>query len=545
MNPARSALLRNPTLIYLCIALPLWALTVWAAFYLQAGTGGYGGDFWEHSASLKSWMENLSHPANPHLLSDAASPRYMPFYLLIASVGQWLALDPLQAMGLAGALSITLFLVAVPLFFNRYFRNRWAGVIALLVLLLGWGSSWLWSNVYQLRTLFYTISYPSFFVIALSLLTFALLIKMLRSDSTPGWRLALLALLVAILVLSHPLTGAFAGMTLGLMVLSEPGAALRTRAVLLVALATGALLTFLWPWYPIAEVFVSGSATQGSTPGLLDSLASPPPGRSANLIAHHPFYAIDQILFTLGPLLIGIPALLWMAWRRVHLFAPLGALAMLLPYAANLVINLPLGHRFLLFFIFYCQVAVIWLLLRLWSDTGTIAAGWRWLAGSLLAVTVAWNLALAGLEVAGHHLSPAGDYLPNSHESPIAGNSGALVNRYRLFSVYMEDDSIVMAQAGPGWPLPTFAGKVVTLLHPNPLVPDLAQRHDDALAFFAADSEREQRLALLAKYQATHLLLDRNQTDPATLTFIDSLKGISHRIKGLELIELAPATASP
>lgn len=537
---------QRPGLVYLLIATPLWAIMVWGSFAAQLPTNWPAGDFWEHSAVLNTWMQALTNPPNSHLAGDIPSPRYMPFYLLIAGIGRLLSLTPFQAMSLAGALSATLFVFAVPMFFNRYLRNPWAASIALPVLLLGWGSSWLWSNIYQLRTLFYTISFPSIFVVGLSILTLGLLTSILRASSPDAgasrmaniWRLPLLAVLMALMLLSHPLTGAFAGMTLGLLALTEPDVAWRTRVWSLLFLAAGTAATTYWPWYPIWEVIFSHHLPDAAGMSITEQMLS----QANRLLDQHPFYVPKQILFTFGPLLIGIPVLIWMALRRVHLFAAIGAAAMLLPYLLNIVVSVPLGHRFLLYVIFYCQFAVIWLLLRVLApDAGAPAVNprIRLLTAALFGLTVSWNLGLAVAEINGSHLSADGNYIPYHHPAAWQNNGdSALIKQYRSLASHLDKNAIVLARRRTGWPLPSFRGKVTALFHPNPLVTDRAARNQAIAVLFSEASSDDQRRAVVTAYSATHILFDRNEVSEPTLRFFDALRGERYQSGNLELIAL-------
>jgi len=546
MSALLASLRQRPRLVYALIATPLWAIMVWGAFAAQLSTNWPSGDFWEHSAVLNTWMQALANPPNSHLAGDIPSPRYMPFYLLVASIGKLLSLNPFQAMGLAGALSATLFVFAVPVFFNRYLRNPWAASIALPVLLLGWGSSWLWSNIYQLRTLFYTISFPSIFVIGLSMLTLGLLTSILRaspSDTGTGiranvWRLPLLAVLMALMLLSHPLTGAFAGMTLGLLALTEPDVARPTRAWALVFLATGTAATSLWPWYPIWQVIFSHRLPDAQGMDIAGQMLA----QAALLLDRHPFYIPEQVLFTFGPLLIGIPVLIWMAMRRIHLFAVIGTAVMLLPYLINIVVSVPLGHRFLLYVIFYCQFAVIWLLLRILApgtDSPTANPRLRMLTAALFGLTISWNLGLAVAEINGDHLSADGNYYPSHHPAPWQQPAdSALIQQYRSLASHLDQNAIVLARKRTGWPLPSFRGKVTALYHPNPLVTNRDARHHSIRVFFSEASSDEQRRAVLSDYSATHILFDRNEVDEQTLRFIDAITVARYQSGNLELVAL-------
>jgi hypothetical protein len=63
-----------------------------------------------------------------------------------------------------------------------------------------------------------------------------------------------------------------------------------------------------------------------------------------------------------------------------------------------------------------------------------------------------------------------------------------------------------MADTRSAWPLPTFGPKVLSLWHPNPLVPDEDSRKAAVARFFQSGTPDETRLAILAQYGVTHVL---------------------------------------
>ena len=153
---------------------------------------------------------------------DTGSPRYMPFFFLLTVLARIFSLTPIQALGIGGVLTMILFLYGVWLFLSLYFRNDWAPFVGLIVLLGGWGAGWYWSNCYQLRCLFYVITFPSSFVFSVSFFSFWLATKILRQRAITLGSLILLGIMSALMLLCHPLTGAFAIGSLCLLALSEP-----------------------------------------------------------------------------------------------------------------------------------------------------------------------------------------------------------------------------------------------------------------------------------------------------------------------------------
>ncbi len=657
---------------YLILALPLWVWLVWAAFEYQAANFLIGSDFWEHSAALKTWMENLANPTNSHLASDDPSPRYMPFYFLVAALSRLLGLDPLQAMGLAGAINASLLLLAIPFFHSAYFRTAWAAPVALIVLLGGWGAGWLWSNLYQLRDLPYIIAYPSSFAFPVTLFGLYLCLRLLRAPTLRYLPLFGLFLLVAILFSSHPLTGAMGGAALALLALTEPHIANKRRLSLLSTVAAGLLAVELWPYFSTWQLVLSlpdsptalwlaphiellrqhasltlfgkiallggallgalwllqrtelpkrwrfwlygepssampfyqawtllalalvaagfyaqqplsgaalvfaliwlGASNPANSPrrrltfilflgcallALNQSIHGLSPAAWGELLQNswlgeklnhseqrfhqhynrHAFYIPQEIIVTLGPALIGLLTLFYLATQRRWAFIVSGAALMLLPYLTNLFIYVPLGHRFLLFATFFFHLALIWLLLRLLQtpaqDDASPVTWKRFSAVSFLALIALWNVALAIADFHGYHVSSKATLNVNrNQESPVLKYLQPLAER-------IPEDAVVMAPSLISWPLPTFSGKIVALWHGNPLVADSQQRQKSVKRFFSVRTPQKTRAKILKKYGITHILYADGKTHPIVKHELRrfAAKGLRHA--GHTLIEVA------
>ena len=76
----------------------------------------------------------------------------------------------------------------------------------------------------------------------------------------------------------------------------------------------------------------------------------------------------------------------------------------------------------------------------------------------------------------------------------------------RRLSFFIPDEAIVLAPVRLSWPLPTFTGKVVALLHQNPMVADHDRRLWDTHKFFQNEINQETRLKILKHYKVTHIL---------------------------------------
>jgi hypothetical protein len=488
-------------LLFVLIASLILAWVSYDGFVTRLVTLSQGADYWEHSATLNVLLENPWRPTNPHLVSDASSPRFVPLFILAALIGKAFGLDSLGAMGVVTLLNTTLFLVGIYCFFRTYFRDARASLYGLIVCFASWQDGPHFSNVYQLKIFFSTAAYPSTTALGLSLIGFTLLLQALRAQR--GWRSMLaLAPLWAVLIVTHPLTAVMGLCGAGLLSLTEPGLAWKTRLRALSGLALGLLLANFWPYFSLRGVLHGGGKEE--VDAILERLAGTDSEPSGGL---HPFYRPNTLLGALGFAIAGLPVCLWLMIRRRHWFISLGALSMLIPFVINARYTLPLGHRFFLLAIFFLQVALVWLLLLFTPrapeairrvTTGKLA----YVSAALVALALAWpawtnaQSALGRFSASVRRLAAGG---PNvRYASAVAEVAGK--------------NAVILADARTSWPLPTFGPKVLLLLHGNPLVKDEPSRGAAVGQFMRRGRGNDrQRREILQRYGVTHVLLTGRQ----------------------------------
>ena len=526
----------SPKWAYLFISIPILTAISWSVFNSPLYTFYYSSDFWEHSATIREWTINLWHPGNPHLAIDTGSPRYMPFFFLLTVLARIFDLNPIQVLGIGGVLTMVLFLYGAWLSLSLYFRNDWAPFVSLIVLLGGWGAAWYWPNCYQLRCLFYVIVFPSSFVFSLAFLSFWLATKVLRQQAIALWRLISLGMMSALMLLSHPLTGAFAIGSLCLLALSEPNVPFSHRWRLIAVVLMGALAAELWPYFSVWRVIFETSG--GETESWMETgkIVST---RIKMLYHKHPFYSPQQFFVTIGPGLLGIPVLIYLGYKREQLFIVLGFLVMSLPFVVNLFFRIPLGHRFLFYMIFYLHLALIWGILSIQNNMRKavqqrpFVRSMKIKAGVLicfLTVCLFWNVALSTLAFANYLVYPDLKFGRMRRES--------IVGDMRRLSLFIPDQAIVMAPAWLSWPLPTFTGKVVALYHTNPMVADHFLRRMDTFRFFQVETTQETRLEILRRYKVTHILFKRNKISETVRDNLNYFGTVVENIDEFVLIKL-------
>ena len=477
-----------PELAYVALALGVWGWIVTEAFTTRSITYRPTSDYWEHTAALRSLLEDPLEPRNPQLATSASSPRFGPHFVLIALLARPFTDDPLDAMGLSSALNTALFVLGIYVFFRRYFADRLAPLFGLIVMFGSWFDAPHFSNVYKLSVFFSTAGYPSTAALAITLLGFALTLFAAHHPER-RWIFGLLAVIWGYVFLTHPLTAALSLSGAVLIAVTEPGLPLRRRLVLAALPVAGLALAALWPYYPAFQMVAHRTVDE-----VASDVAEP----------LNQFYEWRTVRQTLGLAALGVPCILYLAVRRLRLFVVLGFASMIVPFLVGIYVQIPLRHRFILLAVFYLQIALVWLLLVFSgreAQLGTTTPQRRYAGAAIAAgllVYAAWsNLAAAAERFA--ELEPGG-----SPTVKVGRTIGRLAG----------DQAVVMAGRQASWAIPTFGPRVVSLLHENPLVPDEGDRQLAVEAFYAKEGvSSADRDAILQHYGVTHVLLPERRTD--------------------------------
>lgn len=474
----------RPSHVFLILSL---ALLVYSTYSFIAFSYNYM-DAWEHSAAIKSLIDNPAHPSNPHIRSEAPSPRFMPLYVLAGFIGHWAGASPFDVYKGIETSFLIILLLGIYAFSSSYFRSPVAPPVLLLVILGAWGTGIVWSNALDLRSLLIVAGYPSTAATGLTFLLWYEIIRIVRSppESSHAAGLVIIALLTALTLLTHVLTGAVALGGAALLLLTEkPSDRYRHLLPVSLSMLLGMLLVELWPYYSTLKIFTGTQhnldfySTRNNIP------------RWKSLTGSHPFYNPKSILISLGVAIISFPISLYYIRRRRHLFPAIALWGLFSIYLLNLFVDIPLGHRALLFSILFGQILLTaYILHGLRKQRST---GWV-ITTSLLAFSILLNLGMAGRETIILH-----DKFPR------------LAATYTELTKTLRPDDVVMSTPQIGWPLPTFAGKIVSPAHPNPFIEDSATREEDTRAFFSPDTPDERRWFILKRYDVGFLLLDLTQ----------------------------------
>jgi hypothetical protein len=443
------------------------------------------GDFWIYVATVGELCANPLAPHNPLLGADYPFPFLSPYTWALGAACRLSGLRPFDVLALQGLVNLLFLLASLYLFLATWVGRSSAAFYAVLFTLFLWGPEpWRYSGFFHFGGLALVLPYPSTFATALALASLAAV----RAVGAIGWRWAPVAVpVLALLWIVHPINGLF--LCTGVLASSlERRQAPWYWAALALAVAASLALAMAWPLYPVKELWL------GQLP-----------------VVHEGNDAMyDRPLARIAPALLGTP---WLIVRlRRHPRDPL---------------------------------AVLCLLLAALVAYGGLFAQWsygRLISHAVLVLHIALADAAASLEgrlrrlrggaVLQHALAPACTALLlgvswSSVVAPVLSEAWRGDPRWLSFlESRLERDDVVLTDLGNCWHVPSFRGRVVAYPMHLPFVPDHAERVRSVVRFFERGVPREERNAILSRYDVTHLLVPRDPSD--VQAGVDELLPLGH-----------------
>ncbi|WP_193514924.1 hypothetical protein [Streptomyces griseoloalbus] len=219
------------------------------------------GDLGMHAATVQRLRHSPLDPGNPLVDADTPSPYYSPWMLLLGAVARVTDLPVFAVLRLAAAAGLALLVTGVWRYVRTLSAHRAAPALALLSLLLLWGTTpFLWSGFPGLHSLALTVSYPSTFTLGLAFHFWAWLTRAVRGAA--GWGVWLgLGVLWAVILLCHQFSGVVA--TAGAVATVLAARPRRTAWLRPVAgLSAGAVVLWAWPYYDFFALFGAGDGLE-------------------------------------------------------------------------------------------------------------------------------------------------------------------------------------------------------------------------------------------------------------------------------------------
>jgi hypothetical protein len=461
-------------------------------------------DIWEQAAAMRAIAQDVAHPANPLLaLPGDTSPRFTPYTVFWGVVLRVTHLDVFAVLMLAGVVNYVLFVTGFARLIRLQFKDPKLPLIALLVLLVVWGTGYGQSNAYQLHMFLYTLPYVATFTYGISFHALAFLRKWIagarRTDA------AMYTVLMLVAFLSHPITAMFAFVAAGAMLLAE-STWQKTLAVQLVPLVCVAA-AFVWPYFDYGHVLTHGATESWfTTPHFSGQISS------------------------LGPALAGIPILIYYAWVGRHTFVVYGFLFCAGVYVSAALAQSAIGGRFIFFGTLFLHLGIALFI------ADALPVGWRWVQtawpSTYLKAGLCALIILTGLRFRVHEAEAIALDLRHAMDRDLPSESAAA--RLSFLGAYVPAGTVVLSDENLGLILPVVMdGKVVAHVHGSPIIPhELQRRCIDAHRFFNSPLTLGERQSILRRYGAAQIVVDRSIQSKPAASFLAQLPLLGARCAG-------------
>lgn len=476
-----------------------------AAFCTQ---GIWVEDFWEHSAAVNEFIQRPLHPTHPQLSLSAPHPFLNPYAFVVAQFARLVHLDAINALALFGVLNFCLFCYGLRAFIasllitsrnalteheqkrNAIQHDHIAFYALLFILFLWGGKPWPYSGFFHYQILLMNLPYPSTFVGGLCLLGLAFNARH-QYERSYTYLIVLIAI-TSVSLLTHPLTTQFLLIGYVAQLFSPQPTApneadhrspllLRLLKISFISGVSLALAT-LWPFYPILELFRGAG-------GVYD-------------ISNGDMYF--HLLTRVWPFIVLAPLYLWIMTQSAQRPLLIIFIVTLAIYAYGYTSERYSFGRIISFSILCIHLACAVAAFRVEG----------WLLSRLAVVTRCSQLALCLVLL----VYFAGSLHASVQRLLTAANSvwlGRTISNQITYKEYLflfdkvEAGAVVFGNIEVSWVIPSFGPKVVAVDHSLAFVDDFQQRQQDVFTFFRPNTSLILRQALLAKYNAQYLLLNK------------------------------------
>jgi hypothetical protein len=224
-------------------------------------------DLGVHAATLQRWLRDPTPEVHPLIGVATQSPYYSPYMGIWTLVGHLFDLPVLHILRLAGLVNVVIMIGGLWYAVRGLTTRPWAPVLAVITCGVLWGVQTLsWSGFFSLITVTFSMPFPSFFATAVGLWVWGIALRCGRARRVGGGQAAAVAVLAAVIVLSHQFTALGIAVLVGCAALLpllrsgwRPGGRVRYLIMWLLSAVVAAVLCLLWPFYSITELFGSAA----------------------------------------------------------------------------------------------------------------------------------------------------------------------------------------------------------------------------------------------------------------------------------------------
>ena len=484
-------------------------------------------DFWEHSAAVTAFIQSPLDPRHPQLAVLAPHPFLNPYTFFVAQVARFCHLDSVTALASFGILNFCLFCYGLHAFVRSLHisdgpaytissrtdvhnssptqtqtiakiasNNNTIAFYSLLFILFLWGGKpWPYSGFFNYQIYLLNLPYPSTFVGGLSLLGLA--INARYQHTNHHTYLLVLIVITSISLLTHPLTAQF--LLIGFVAqafaprstvnqLQDSGTISLKQIVCLPALKIVIIsvaslgMAMLWPFYPILELFQgAGKAYDISNGDMYFHLLT----RTWPYVALAPLFFWMLAMPQLRPLLI-----IFVATASIYAFGYLTE-----RYSFGRIIS---------YTIISIQIACAVAAFRFENWVQQLAPRATRFGQIMIGLVLIISASSWLHDSASRLLTVA-----NSFWLGRTVSNQVTYKDFLFLRKHVEPGNTIFANIEVSWLIPSFGAKVVAVDHTVAFINDLEQRQQDVATFFRQQTTQQDRKALLKKYRAEYLLLDK------------------------------------
>ena len=453
-------------------------------------------DLGRHCAAVASLYRNFLHPLHEAMPAPGTeSEVHTPYIVAVAALGRSLGVTPYRALQLAGVANLAFYAWSIWFFFrtSSVLRRNWIAPAAfLLVSLFLRNRLFSWASETSFASVRWIPAYPSFFAWGGAITGFVLVERFFRRPRAAT--LVGIAFLVWVLLLSHNLTATWMiGILLlrGIWEVLGDRSAAKPAAALGLAVASGVLLTILWPYFEILR-----------SPGLLRI----PEGSE---FGDHPFRDMA------GLYAVALPAAAGFLVLRRHGFWVAAFAATFFALQVFRALRFDYGNRYAFFQAFFAQafvaeaVGLAAAVLRRDRDelpgristSPLLRSGFVLLGAAALVLTATAPAVRQESRVKRPLLSFRKLFeLPPTHDA-YYGRLAEVGERLK------ESDVVMMPVEHAAWDVASITGARVVASPFAYRVPDFGARALDVHRFFSVGTDRDRREAILRSYRVTKILL--------------------------------------
>lgn len=445
-----------------------------------------GVDYWEHMAAMHSYSVDLVNPPNPYLLSDEPTHLHTPYHLFWGFFSKLIGIHIFFLFPIIAATNSLLFLMAVKFFARNILNEEKYSLPLALTMLVFWIYPWGYSGVYNFSLLPLTITYPYWFAFPASIILITFYGKTInfKNHNTQYILDIIYIFLIAVIFISHPLSGTFLVLVLLTKAFFLNQNNLLGKSKYFLIPVFGLCITLIWPYFPVANAILGSN--QYAAKGFADTWDL--------------FYKYSII--RISPALVGVFFIYYKLSKNKLDFLSLSLSILILFYVLNYIFfhNVVIS-RFIIYIAFFGHVGVI-LALKYFEYQNNFDKI------RLFFIIITLILLLPQLIVSIYRLGPTKDII---EKKPIGTFLNIKTfNEYSQLKNFISNDDVVIAPMRESWILPAIVGcKVVGVLHSNPFMKDYYERISDTKEFFNKNTNSLHIKRIIEKYSVKFVLVPK------------------------------------